>query len=131
MGGGQGLTRNLRQQEPGRGSRQANAAGTPNIAQGKGRAKRAGLYHVTPSAGEPFNIVVSGRDAWALERLMAAGWKGCTPICEPAPRWSAYVFNLRELGVEIETLTEKHGGEFSGWHGRYMLRSDVRKGGAI
>jgi len=26
----------------------ANAAGTPKIAQGTDRAKRAGLYHITP-----------------------------------------------------------------------------------
>ena len=130
MGGGQEMTRNLREQEPGRDSRQANAAGTPNIAQRKARAKRAGLYHITPEGGEPFTLYAKGREAWALDRLRWAGPKGCTPIEQPAPRWSAYVFCLRGRGVPIETLYEPHGGEFSGHHGRYVLRADVRKGGA-
>lgn len=129
MGGGHEMARNLREQEPGRGSRHANAAGTPNIAQGKARAKRAGLYHIHPKGGEPFTIYAKGRTAWALDRLRLAGPKGCTPIDQPAPRWSAYVFNLRGLGVPIETVTEPHGGEFSGTHGRYVLRARVVKGG--
>ena len=108
----------------------AKAAGTQNIAQGKARAKRAGLYRITPEAGDTFTIYAKGRDAWALDRLREAGPKGCTPITQPAPRWSAYVFNLRGLGVPIETLREPHGGEFSGHHGRYVLRATVRKDGA-
>ena len=130
MGGGHEMTRNLREQEPGRDSRHANAAGTPNIAQGKARAKRAGTYHITPEGGETFTIYAKGREAWALDRLRWAGPKGCTPIEQPAPRWSAYVFCLRGRGVPIETIYEPHGGEFSGHHGRYVLRADVRKGGA-
>ena len=130
MGGGQEMTRNLREQEPGRDSRQANAAGTLNITQGKARAKLAGLYHIQPEGGEPFTIEAKGRDAWALDRLREAGPRGCTPINQPAPRWSAYVFNLRGLGVPIETVTEPHGGAFAGHHGRYVLRARVVKGGA-
>lgn len=108
----------------------AKAAGTPKIAQSAGRAKRGGLYHITPEGGEPFTIQATGREAWALDRLRLAGPKGCTPIEQPAPRWSAYVHCLRGRGVPIETLTEKHGGEYPGHHGRYVLRADVRKGGA-
>ena len=130
MGGGQEMTRNLREQEPGRDSRHANAAGTPNIAQGKADAKRVGLYIVTPETGEPFTLYAKGREAWALDRLRWAGPKGCTPIEQPAPRWSAYVHTLRGRGVPIETLYEPHGGEFSGHHGRYVLRAAVQKGGA-
>lgn len=129
MSGGHEMARNLREQEPGRGSRQANAAGTPKIAQGAGRAKRAGLYVITPEAGEPFTIEATGREAWALDRLCWAGPNGCTPIEQPAPRWSAYVHKLRGLGVPIETVTEKHDGEFAGHHGRYVLRAAVQKGG--
>lgn len=70
-------------------------------------------------------ITVSGRDRWALECLVAAGSKGCTPLDTPGPRWSGYVFNLRELGVIIETLTEPHSGPFSGTHARYVLHSKV------
>jgi hypothetical protein len=130
MGGGQEMTRNLREQEPGRDSHKANAAGTCKIAQAKGRAKRAGLYQIQPEGGEAFTIQAKGRDAWALDRLREAGPRGCSPITEPAPRWSAYVFNLRGLGVPIETVTEPHGGAFAGHHGRYVLRARVVKGGA-
>ena len=107
----------------------AEAVGTSHIAQGKARAKRAGLYHITPEGGEPFTLYAKGREAWALDRLRWAGPKGCTPIEQPAPRWSAYVHTLRGRGVPIETLYEPHGGEFSGHHGRYILRADVRIGG--
>ena len=119
------------QADTGQGNRYAKAAGTENIAQGKGRAKRSGLYHVTPEDGEPFTIEAKGREAWALDRLRFAGPKGCTPITEPAPRWSAYVHKLRGQGVPIETVTEPHGGPYSGTHGRYVLRADVRKGDAV
>ncbi|WP_425093822.1 winged helix domain-containing protein [Tropicimonas sp. S265A] len=72
-------------------------------------------------------IAVSGRDRWALEALIAAGEKGCTPIDTPGPRWSGYVFNLRRLGVAIETVTEAHDGPFAGTHARYVLRSRVTR----
>ena len=100
----------------------ATAEGIQNIT----RKSRGGTpYRITPSAGESFRIVVKGRDRWALEQLRRAGARGCTPIHNPAPRWSAYIFNLRERGLEIETITEPHGGEFSGHHARYVLRSGV------
>ena len=67
-----------------------------------------------------------GRDAWALLELVKAGAKGCTPIDNPAPRWSGYVFNLkRRYGVNIETLHEAHRGNFPGTHGRYLLLSHI------
>jgi len=117
------------QAQPGQDGRFATAAGTCTVSQGNGCAKRAGLYHVTPEGGKPFTVEAKGRTAWALDRLRAAGPKGCTPITEPAPRWSAYVYNLRALGVSIETLHEPHGGEYAGTHGRYILRARVVKGG--
>jgi hypothetical protein len=131
MGGGQNETPARGQAQPGQDGHKTNAAGTCKIAQTKGRAKRAGLYHIQPEGGEPFAVYAKGRDAWALDRLREAGPRGCTPIDQPAPRWSAYVFNLRGLGVPIETLTEPHGGEFSGTHARYILRATVQKGGAV
>ena len=74
--------------------------------------------------GLPMTIV--GRDAWALERLLAAGERGCTPITQPAPRWSHYVWKLRtKHGLVVETIDEGHGGTFAGTHARYVLRSDV------
>jgi hypothetical protein len=47
----------------------------------------------------------------------------------PAPRWSGYIWELRRLGIDIETLREPHGGEFPGWYGRYVLMSEVRFSG--
>jgi hypothetical protein len=105
--------------------RHATAAGTAHLAQSDRKRQPGTHYLVTPSAGDPFPVTVSGRDKWALDRLRKAGRKGCTPITEPAPRWSAYVFNLRTLGVEIETIHEPHEGQFPGHHARYVLRSAV------
>lgn len=74
--------------------------------------------------GKPMTLI--GRDAWALEELLKAGERGCTPIDRPAPRWSHYVFKLRtKHGLVIETIEEAHGGQFSGTHARYVLRSNV------
>ncbi len=71
-------------------------------------------------------FTVKGRDAWALDELLKTGQKGCTPINNPAPRWSAYVFNLKHnQGLNIETRHEPHYGPFAGTHGRYVLLSKV------
>mgnify|MGYP003664246654 CR=1 FL=1 len=132
MSGGQNETPRGWQADTGKEGRYANAAGTLNLPHDNGDAKSVGLYRVTPSDGSDlFTIEAKGRDAWALNRLIEAGPKGCTPLEEPAPRWSAYVHRLRELNVPIETIWEKHGGTYPGKHGRYVLRADVRKGGAV
>lgn len=69
-------------------------------------------------------VLVEGRNAWALVKLIDAGTKGVTPVTEPAgPRWSAYIFNLRRQGFSIETVHETHDGPYPGRHGRYVLRS--------
>ncbi len=68
---------------------------------------------------------LKGRPAWALRELVKAGPSGCTPINQPAPRWAAYVHDLREAGISIETVTEPHGGTFAGTHARYVLRSQA------
>lgn len=73
----------------------------------------------------PDPITVVGRDAWALQALMSAGFIGLTPIDRPAPRWGHYVWKLRGKGIRIETIDEKHGGEFAGTHARYVLRSSI------
>ena len=74
---------------------------------------------------EPSTVACVGRDAWALLELIKAGPKGCTPIDNPGPRWSAYVFNLRQMGLSIQTIEERHGGPFAGHHARYVLKSSV------
>ena len=72
-------------------------------------------------------VKVHGRDAWALLQLVNAGPNGCTPIDNPGPRWSGYVFNLkRNHGLAIVTYHEGHKGSFLGTHGRYVLVSDVQ-----
>ncbi|MGE3245400.1 MAG: hypothetical protein AB7J19_03640 [Beijerinckiaceae bacterium] len=70
-------------------------------------------------------VSLRGRDAWCLRQLAAAGERGCTPIDNPAPRWSGYVHKLRKAGFPVETIHEQHGGDFPGHHARYVLRADV------
>ena len=129
MGGGQNETPRGWQADTGQEGHKVEVAGTCTLAHAKGAAKADGLYLIQPENGDAFTIEAKGRNAWALDRLAEAGPRGCTPIMQSAPRWSAYVFNLRALGVPIETVTERHGGEFAGNHGRYVLRAAVLKGG--
>tara|TARA_R110000824_G_scaffold399843_1_gene606006 strand:- start:94659 stop:94967 length:309 start_codon:yes stop_codon:yes gene_type:complete len=71
-------------------------------------------------------FTVKGRNAWALLELIKAGTQGVTPIDNPGPRWSAYVFKLkRENHLSIETRHEGHRGAFPGTHARYVLVSNV------
>tara|TARA_R110002049_G_scaffold54908_2_gene152600 strand:- start:4944 stop:5234 length:291 start_codon:yes stop_codon:yes gene_type:complete len=83
-------------------------------------------FLVNPDQPDAFTISVAGRNLWALECLRDNGETGCTPIDHPAPRWSAYVHRLREMGLVIETMTETHGGPFPGHHARYVLHSTFR-----
>ncbi|MFC0278616.1 hypothetical protein ACFOHK_06855 [Falsigemmobacter intermedius] len=85
------------------------------------------MYRIYPEGASPFTIAVEGRELWALEQLISAGPKGCTPITRPAPRWSAYVHKLRKLHVPIETRYEQHGGPFAGNHARYILKAKAEK----
>lgn len=87
---------------------------------------RSQAFRVHHLDGTSRTIWPIGRDHWALEQLLAAGASGCTPLHNPAPRWSHYVFKLRKVhGLNIETVTESHGGEFAGTHARYVLRDCV------
>lgn len=83
-----------------------------------------GYYAIQNETGETV-VQVTGRDEWALRELMKAGEKGCTPIDNPAPRWSAYKFNLKKMGFAIEVIFEKHSGPYPGNHARYVLSSVV------
>lgn len=71
------------------------------------------------------DIGVIGREAWALLELVEAGNRGCTPIDNPAPRWSHYVWLLRGDGFKVETVDESHAGPFAGSHARYVLHDNV------
>jgi hypothetical protein len=66
-----------------------------------------------------------GRTAWALSNLIVAGKSGCTPLTHVGPRWSHYVYMARREGLVIETVTESHGGPYSGHHARYILRTPI------
>ncbi len=83
----------------------------------------------------PDDLTAIGRDGWALCELVKAGDAGLTTLQNPAPRWSHYIWKLRGLGVNIETVDESHGGPFAGTHARYKLKSRVRvvdlAGGAV
>lgn len=129
------MARNLLAQEPGRVDSQADAANTQIITQRKPSRYNGGTsYSVETTGGDAFSINVSGRMRWALDQLCKAGLIGCTPIHNPAPRWAAYIHSLREIGVEVETITETHEGDFPGHHAKYVLRSTVTlrvQGGAI
>ena len=83
------------------------------------------VFMVSNADKNSFRLALRGRNLWAMKQLMDAGAAGCTPINNPAPRWSAYIHNLRRFGVHIRTVTEQHGGEFAGNHARYVLTSDV------
>lgn len=63
----------------------------------------------------------SGRFAWALSELIRAG----APVDRPTPRLSHYIYRLRREGVPIKTVPEKHGGEYAGPHGRYVIAPAV------
>lgn len=104
------------------------AAGTPSITNSNPQRQRHGrLYRIEPDSGGASMVRFSGRVAWALDRLIDAGAAGVTPIERPAPRWSAYIRELRLAGVPVETIWQKHGGAFPGRHGRYVLRAVVRR----
>lgn len=88
------------------------------------KAKVAETYDVTFRDGTKKRLEVKGRVAWALGNLANAGAAGCTPIDHPGPRWSEYVRVLRhDFNLPIETVTEPHGGMFSGTHARYVLQA--------
>jgi hypothetical protein len=91
------------------------------------RGKRLAFHVYDCPDGAARTITPGGRDAWALGELIAAAGDGCTPIDNPGPRWSGYVFKLKRIyGLDIESITEMHGGDYAGKHARYVLRSHVR-----
>ena len=82
-------------------------------------------YSIKNPGEPPFTLTLKGRNKWAMLRLIEAGKTGCTPIKQPAPRWSAYIYNLRSFGVKVQTITERHSGAFAGNHGRYILLAEA------
>jgi hypothetical protein len=92
----------------------------------RSRGKRVAFLAFDGEGGDPRTISPAGRDAWALDRLILAGPEGCTPLEHVGPRWSHYVWKLRTVyRLDVETITEPHGGDFAGHHARYVLRTRV------
>jgi hypothetical protein len=95
----------------------------PKLARTRGRP----ITFTVHDGEDVRTITPRGRDAWALASLLSAGIEGCTPIDHVGPRWSHYIWKLRTVfGLAIESVEEHHGGEFSGRHVRYVLRSKVQ-----
>lgn len=87
-------------------------------------AKRAFPKVVARVAGTA-TIHCNGREALTLLTLVERGSKGVSGVDfpgGPAYRLGAYVFDLREMGVGIETGSESHG---IGTHARYKLTVPV------
>jgi hypothetical protein len=83
------------------------------------------VVQITVETAGGRRLTVNGRDAWALSELISGGMIGVTPLQNPAPRWSHYIFKLRRAGLVIETIDEKHGGAYSGMHARYVLKTPL------
>ena len=89
-----------------------------------GKCQKA-AYTVKNPQGQSFTLILKGRNKWAMDELISAGKQGCTPSNHPAPRWSAYIHNLRTYGVAIKTITGQHSDTFSGHHARYLLLAEA------
>jgi hypothetical protein len=83
-------------------------------------------FNVYEGDGNVRTITPAGRDGWALGELIAAGAAGITSLENPAPRLASYVHKLRTVyGLNVETITEMHGGDYAGKHARYRLHTRV------
>ncbi|MDM9629523.1 hypothetical protein QTL95_26930 [Rhizobium sp. S152] len=99
-------------------------AGTANKAPKAPTKMRVQIIDKGLPVGLP--VTVSGRDAWALQRLIDAGARGFSSVENPAPRTSHYIWKLRRFGFAIETEHEPHGGAYPGTHARYRLHSEIK-----
>lgn len=73
--------------------------------------------------GQPITLI--GRECWTLRKLLDAGSRGVSSLDNIGPRLAHYVYKLRSYGFAIETVHEKHGGDFPGSHARYRNHSNV------
>lgn len=103
-------------------SRRAQSSG----ARPKLRAKRHRLQVNVRRLDNGQVLSLRGRDAQTLLFLLGRGRIGATSGEFSAMGWgrrtSAYVFNLRRMGLEIETQYEEIGDAFVG---RYILRTAI------
>ena len=70
-------------------------------------------------------LELKGRLAFTLNEMIEAGASGITAISYPGVRVSHSILLLRKAGFSIETVEERHGGAFTGRHGRYVLRTPL------
>ncbi|MGM9401604.1 winged helix domain-containing protein [Aliiroseovarius sp. KMU-71] len=87
-------------------------------------------FDVRRSDGRELEIFLCGRNRWGLERLIEAGSDGITSFQFAGVRVSAFVHYLKGIGVDIETITERHEGLFAGNHARYRLTCSVTPKGS-
>ncbi len=78
-----------------------------------------------PGGERPRTFELKGRLGWTMYQLAQAGPRGVTPLECPALRWSGYIFDLRKMGIPIETEMEEHAGAYRGRHARYRLTCDA------
>ena len=86
---------------------------------------RYGLRQEDAPLLPPTPIKVPKRAMFLLDALVKAGASGVTTIEFPGVRVSAGILHLRRAGVDVQTIYERHSGEFAGRHGRFVLRSSV------
>ena len=84
-------------------------------------------FEVIGPDGMTHEMKTSGRQTWAITRLIGAGATGCKPIDDPGTRWSSYVHKLRAKGVNILTIKMQNNGPYGGHFGYYVLLSRVRR----
>jgi hypothetical protein len=70
-------------------------------------------------------MYLRGREAQTMQLLIERGTAGISSLHHPGIRLSHYIFKLRGYGFLIETVNTPHGGDFSGHHAVYLLKSSV------
>lgn len=92
--------------------------------------KHCEIFQILSNEGATFGIALksSGREAWALNKMVTAEKGGCVPLDALSPRWSRYLHRLPKLGVHIATVCERHGGDFPSRHAKCVLLAAVNKG---
>lgn len=93
----------------------------------KPKARISLSVHLPDEEGEKKSnpLRVTGREAWALRKLINSGPAGVSAFDNLGPRLSHYIFKLRGYGLTITTEHETHGGPFPGTHARYRLGSKI------
>ena len=82
--------------------------------------------NVTLEGGDaPRTFNLNGRLGWLMFQLAKPGSTGYSTIENPAARISAYIHELRGLGITIDTEMVPHGGDYPGRHARYRLACDA------